>query len=148
MVRDNVMQDDGKVLTRCTWSIAGRQVCIDYWCHTIGVSKDKVCANRKLLAAGHDSLPEPLSRRVPQAREFAQLCKADSFFHGLYTDLAEFMPDSRTNDDGARAIPELSEVKVSIEHPLWKLCVACDGDAHGVVPVKFLNFMCATFSCL
>ena len=108
MIRDNLIQDGGEVLRRNSWSILNRPVCVDFWCYITGVSKTKTGASRELLIVGHTG---PLQwsetsfgeARMPPQRLAKATATADTFFHQMYTDIAEYLAKPEPGEEGQDA---------------------------------------------
>ena len=118
------------------WQVDGWKICRVAWQKLRTVSPKTVDNMRKLVAAGHKTLPPKMKVTVFQPK--AEFMQADAFFLKLYNNLAE--PMAVGLECSTIFVDEPHEVVDSPDHPLWSISLAVPGEPQQrLAPRRFLN---------
>ena len=118
------------------WQVDGWKICRVAWQKLHTVSPKTVDNMRKLVAAGHKTLPPKMKVTVFQPK--AEFMQADAFFLKLYNNLAE--PMAVGLECSTIFVDEPHEVVDSPDHPLWSISLAVPGEPQQrLAPRRFLN---------
>ena len=136
-VRGFCTNKDGEVITgKVNWSFKGFQCCRTFWECANYTSPATVDNYRKALKDGAVGPPEAVAR-VPTPSK--QMAKADTYFLGMYQDLAEPYPTEDTCMD--IKIEDHHELVEGPAHPLWDMAAILPGGPkeNKYVPKRYLN---------
>ena len=139
-VRDQVLTDDGKASPHVAWQLFGAHVCKPLWCHANMTGHATVDNMKKLIAAGHSTMP-PHAPRMPHERSKNKIWQADAWFFHLYQDLAE--PLANVLDDINIDQDEDHIILDDGTHPLWHNALPLNNNAlckpQRSIPKRYLN---------
>jgi len=83
------VDNDTTSKVRVKYTFLGRTVCLSYFAHLTGISRDKILYTKRLINEGHIEPPLVRLSRMPKAHDNDKFLVADAFFHNLYMNLSE-----------------------------------------------------------
>ena len=118
------------------WQIGDWKICRVAWQKLHNVSPKTVDHLRKLVNAGHKTLPPKMKLSVFKPK--IEFMKVDAWFLKLYNNLAEPMADGL--ECTTVYVDDPHEVVDSPDHPLWSISLAVPGEAkQRLAPRRYLN---------